>query len=305
MKPQMISPETQDMASGTGSPDASEVGTARKAMLGDGYTILKNHLSPELLGRINAELEPHFQATPHCVGDFYGWNTTRIGSILSKSPSVRELVLDPAILSIVEPILGPHCDYVQLNLVQAVRIHSGERGQAPHRDEEMWPCEKHGVPWLINVMWALDEFTPENGATRLWPGSHKDDLDRFIEEDESVPATMPAGSACLFMGSLTHAAGGNRSAAERTGIIVSYCLGWLKTYENQFLTYPPDVAREFPLELQRLIGYQIHRPNLGGWNGQDPAVLLGGDPGVVPHVDALPEPIADELKAYYGGSKAA
>lgn len=305
MKPNLSSVSPSVASAAASPPASSDARTTAEQLADRGYTILERRMPDGLLDRVRAELEPHFEATPRCQGDFYGWKTTRIGSVLTKAPSVRELVLDPLVLSIVDPILGPHCDYVQLNLVQAVRVHGGERGQAPHRDEEMWPCPKQGVPWLINVMWAIDDFTPENGATRLWPESHRNELDRFIDESGAVPGTMPAGSACLFMGSLTHAAGANQTLKGRTGIIVSYCLGWLKTYENQFLAYPPAVARDFPPELQRLIGYRIHKPNLGGWNGQDPAVLLQGDPGAVAHIDALPDPIAEELRAYYSASQAA
>lgn len=308
MKPNTVAAPVHRLEDGVPPRPAAPASSARstsETLADRGYAILERRMPDALLARVRAELEPHFEATPRCQGDFYGWKTTRIGSVLTKAPSVQELVLDPLVLSIVDPILGPHCDYVQLNLVQAVRVHGGERGQAPHRDEEMWPCAKHEVPWLINVMWAVDDFTPENGATRLWPESHRDELDRFIDENGSVPGAMPAGSACLFMGSLTHAAGANQTMSGRTGIIVSYCLGWLKTYENQFLAYPPTVARDFPHELQQLIGYRIHKPNLGGWNGQDPSVLLQGDPGPTPHVDALPEPIAEELRAYYAASAAA
>lgn len=267
-----------------------------------GYAILPHILTAKEVREIAAELDTHFAQTPRCVGDFYGWKTTRMGSVLTKAPSTLPLLLHDAIWPAVEAMLKPACDYVQLNLVQAVRVHEGERAQAPHRDEEMWPGDKHGVPWLINVMWAIDDFTEENGATRLWPKSHTAALDRFIDPDASIPTEMSAGSACIFMGSLTHGAGANRSRSHRTGIIMSYCLGWLKTYENQFLAYPPSVARGFPPEVQGLIGYRIHRPNLGGWNGQDPSVLLGEHDGAAPHVDALPPEIAEELRRYYAAA---
>lgn len=272
--------------------------TAR-ALREEGYVVLQNLLTSAEVAAVAAELDPHFEATPRCVGDFYGWKTTRMGAVLTKAPSTRALLLHEAIWPSVQAILQPGCDYVQLNLVQAVRVHPGERAQAPHRDEEMWPSAKHGVPWLINVMWAIDDFTEENGATRLWPRSHNETLDRFIDPTQSIAAEMPKGSACLFMGALTHGAGANLSDRYRTGIIVSYCLGWLKTYENQFLTYPPAVARNFEPALQGLIGYRMHRPNLGGWNGQDPGVLLRDHDAYPAHEDALPPEIAAELRAYY------
>jgi hypothetical protein len=280
-------------------------GPALSTLLSEGYVVIKDAITPEQVGRLRAELDDWFDRTPRCEGDFYGWNTTRLASMLTKAPTTRELALHPLIWPLVEPVLSPHCDYIQLNLIQGVRVHPGERVQGPHNDEEMWPCEKHGIPWLVNVMWAVDDFTRENGATRLWRGSHLGGVDRYLAEEDADIAEMRAGSACVFMGSLMHGAGANRSSLPRTGIIVSYCLGWLKTYENAFLTYPPEVAREFPLELQRLIGYRIHKPNLGGWEGQDPILCLNQPDRPVPHTDALPESAQAELDAYYGASDAA
>lgn len=277
---------------------APELAADLAALERDGYLIVRSELSAAQTDRVAAELEPWIAATPRCEGDFYGWNTTRVGGLLSKAPFVQHLALNPRILAIAEALMRPCCDCIQLNLTQATRVHPGERQQAPHRDDEMWPGEKHGAHWLMNVMWALDDFTIENGATRLWPGSHRAQLARDADIRNSVAAEMPRGSALLFLGSLTHCAGPNRSAAPRTGIIVSYCLGWLKTYENQFLAYPREVARCFPERLQRLIGYQMHRPNLGGWEGQDPIAYLDDDRTAKPHTDALTPEIAAQLRAH-------
>ncbi len=268
-----------------------------EALERDGFIILPDLIGSNALAQLQDEVEPWLVRTPRCEGDFYGWNTTRVGGLLSKAPIVQQLVLAPRILAVAEALLRPSCDCIQLNLTQATRVHPGERAQAPHRDEEMWPWSTGGRHWLINVMWALSDFTEDNGATRLWPGSHQRALDRNVAESASIAGEMRAGSALVFLGSLTHGAGANRTCAPRTGIIVSYCLGWLKSYENQFLAYPAEVARSFPEPLQRLIGYQMHRPNLGGWEGQDPIQYLQ-DPSLCgPHRDALPPDIAAELRA--------
>lgn len=125
---------------------------------------------------------------------------------------------------------------------------------------------------------------------------------RNIDPSACVQEDLPPGAALVFMGSLTHSAGENRTQTPRTGIIVSYCLGWLRQYENQYLAYPPDVARDFSPELQRLIGYQMHRPNLGGHEGQDPIVALDrADDSPRPFVDALTPDIARQLKEHYAG----
>jgi hypothetical protein len=284
--------------------DPALLAADRTALARDGFLILKEVLAPAATARLARELDPWIERTPRCVGDFYGWRTTRVGALLSKVAAIRDLVVHPRILALAEDVLKDGCDGVQLNLTQATRVHPGERAQAPHRDEEMWPAQTGGRPWLVNVMWSVSEFTRDNGATRLWPGSHRTALDRSVDSGDAIAAVMPAGSACIFLGALTHGAGANVTGAARTGVIVSYCLGWLKTYENQFLAYPRDVARAFPSQLQKLIGYRMHRPNLGGWEGQDPARWLADAQAPQPHVDALPPAVARELAAHHAAAAA-
>jgi ectoine hydroxylase-related dioxygenase (phytanoyl-CoA dioxygenase family) len=266
----------------------------------NGYVIFERLASPALMDTLCEELEPWFAATPRCRGNFYGWKTTRLGSVLLKSQASHELVLNPSMLSIMDEVLGPHCDWYQLNLSQAVRIHPGQRQQVPHRDDEMWPCIKNGAEYLVNVMWALSDFTADNGATLLWPRSQFSSLNRQLDPRDAAIAEMPRGSALVYLGSVTHSGGANRSSAPRSGLIFSYSLGWLKQYENAFLAYPPDTARQFPERIRDLLGYRIHRPNLGGYEGQDPAVLFETNSRALPAVDAISEATAAELRAYYG-----
>jgi hypothetical protein len=299
MQPTPICPQRDSL---NGSAVASRrVHSDAERLEREGYVVIPDAISPSECRAVARELDPWFESTPQCVGDFYGWKTTRIGGLLSKAPLVQSLVLHAHVLELARRALGSGCDCIQLNLTQAIRVHPSERAQAPHRDEEMWPHEPKLTPWLINVMWPLGEFTEANGATRIWPSSHRQTLDRSIDPAQSIAVEMAPGAALVFLGSVTHGAGANRTNAPRSGIIVSYCLGWLKQYENQFLAYPANVARWFPEELQRLIGYQMHRPNLGGWEGQDPIEYLVGRSGPLAHVDALTPEIARQLKDHYGG----
>ena len=271
---------------------------ALEDLLERGYCILRNLASHEHIDTIALELEPWFDATPLCQGDFYGWHTTRLGALLLKSRSCHGLLLHDRLTPLFDAVLQPHCDWYQLNLSQAVRIHPGERQQAPHRDEEMWPCEKGGAEYLINVLWPLTEFTADNGATMLWP-KNTPVSDRALDPAHAVRATMSPGDALVYLGSTTHCAGANCSTAARSALIFSYSLGWLKQYENAFLTYPPSVAASFPTPLRDLLGYRIHRPNLGGYEGQDPSILFETDSHTLGAVDALPEHIAAQLQALY------
>lgn len=264
-----------------------------------GFVVLQDLLPAATTAAVVAELEPWFCATPRCEGDFYGWHTTRFGAVLLKSAASHQLLLQERILWLVQQILAAHCDWFQLNLSQGIRIHPGERRQIPHRDEEMWPCPKGRGEYLVNVMWALSDFTAENGATLLWPRSQFDAPTRQLDVAQAQCAVMPRGAALVYLGSVAHCAGANRSTAPRTGLIFSYSLGWLKQYENAFLTYPPEVAGRFDAAVRDLLGYRIHRPNLGGYEGQDPAVLFDTRSHTLPARDAVGQATAEEIRRYY------
>lgn len=267
---------------------SSSTDRASAALARDGFCIIERAVDPALIAGINADLNQRFTETPPCQGDFYGPRTKRFGALLGRSPQVAKLVMHERILAIVEQMLLPWCDRIALNLTQAIEIHPGALPQLPHRDQDMWGGPKGSLEYLVNVMWPLDAFTRENGGTRLWPGSHIDPEVLDMDEDEAVVPTVVPGDALLFLGSTLHGGGGNATMAPRRGIVASYCLGWLKPFELQWLVYPPAVARRFPPDLAALVGYAQHRPNLGNVEGQCPSILLQDKiPSHLPAVDAL------------------
>lgn len=272
-------------------------------LFAEGYLIVPGLIDVQAVDRLCAELDPHFEAAAFGRGLFYGAETKRFGAVLKRSLSAQDLAMHPAVMSIVERVLGPWCQCLQLNLSQAIEIHPGAPVQVPHRDQDMWAGPKGAMQYMVNVMWALDDFTAENGATRVWPKSHLGDQEAMPPDDDAVSAVMPRGSALFFLGSTLHSGGANRSATPRRGLIVSYCLGWLKPWENQWLAYPPDVARSFPPELAALVGYRQHLPSLGNYEGQCPSVLLAGEtlPDHLPFTDALKDEHYKLMRQYYEG----
>lgn len=270
----------------------------------DGYSVAERALDPAFIARLNADFDDRFAATPMCQGDFYGANTKRFGALLSRSPLVEALVLHPTILRVVEQMMLPWCERIALNLTQAIEIHPGALPQLPHRDQDMWPGPKGSLEYLVNVMWPLDAFTRENGGTRLWAGSNIDQEVALLPEDDALVPQVSPGDALIFLGSTLHGGGGNISATPRRGIIVSYCLGWLKPFELQWLVYPPAVARGFSPELAALVGYAQHRPNLGNVEGQCPSILLGDTvPDHLPAVDALRPDQAEAAAAFVAAQR--
>lgn len=286
----------------------SDIGALAATQLQEaGYCVLRGLMPADLMARINGELDTDFRETPFCEGAFYGERTKRFGRLLRRSPTVSSLVLHPVLRAVTDAILGSWCDAVQLNVAQAIEIHPGALAQFPHRDQDMWPGACGDPEYLINVIWPLTPFTRDNGATRIWPGSHGIRGDVASSEAEPVVGEAEPGDAIVFLGSTLHAAGANVTGLTRRGIVIGYSLGWLRAYENQTLAYPPDVARSFPPELAALVGYRQHRPNLGNFEGQCPSVMLNGADGErrLAATDALRPDQAEHLARFVEAQHAA
>jgi hypothetical protein len=255
----------------------SEIERWTSELLGQGWCVIPSLVDHPTIAALDAHLADDFEQTPFCRGAFYGARTKRFGRLLTRSPLARRIVEHPLVLGISRRILAPWCDTIQLNLTQAIALHPGAPPQLPHRDQDMWRGTVGETEYLVNVMWPFTRYRRENGATLVWPDSHGR---RALDPDpprDGIAVEIRPGSALLFLGSTLHGAGGNASGEVRRGAIVSYCLGWLKPYENQWLAYPPEIARSFSPELAALVGYQQHRPNLGNFEGQCPSVLLRQD----------------------------
>lgn len=229
---------------------------------------------------LEADLAPWFDAAPCGDGPFFGTRTRRFSALFAKAASTVALAIDDLVLPVAESALGagtPACDRIQLNLTQAIGIGPDEPAQHIHRDDDFFPFAHPGAELMINALWTLDPFTAANGATRIAPGSHHWDRKRRATEDDLVAAEAPAGAAILWLGGALHGGGANTTRALRRGVVMSYSVGWLAPAEKLLLSIPPDIARSLPQRLQQLIGYQIHRPNLGWIEGRDPIEWLRGE----------------------------
>ena len=271
-----------------------------------GYCIIRGALPRETVAALDQDLAGDFARTPFCEGAFYGATTKRFGRLLIRSEHAAALVRHSGVLATVEKLLSPWCDRIQLNVTQAIGIHPGAPAQMPHRDQDMWRAPAGEAEYLVNVIWPLTHFTAANGATMVWPGSHGANALAPEPPNSPVAAEMAPGDALLFLGSTLHGAGANRTNEVRRGIVVGYSLGWLKPYENQWLAYPPEVARRFDPELAALVGYRQHRPNLGNYEGQCPSVLLGdGADRPLGAIDALRPDQQAMVDAYLEARQAA
>jgi ectoine hydroxylase-related dioxygenase (phytanoyl-CoA dioxygenase family) len=149
-----------------------------------------------------------------------------------------------------------------------------------HRDRLAWggylPAN---LEPQLNTIWAVTDFTAENGATRVVPGSNNWDPERRAEPDEICQAEMRAGSVLVYSGSVIHSGGTNTSKSDRMGLNITYCLGWLRQEENQYLSCPPEIAKDFTPELQALLGYAMGSYALGYFT---PPLAPGEGPEITP-----------------------
>jgi len=244
----------------------------------DGAVILESLLAAQQVDRTLEELAPYIEATLPGADAFSGFQTTRTGALVARSPACRELVMHPTLLESVHGFLKPWCERVQLHLTQVIRIRPGQPAQLMHRDRWAWGTHLAHLEPQLNTIWALTDFTAENGATRVAPGSIAWPDDRKPSEAEIAPAEMPRGSVIVYTGSVFHGGGENRSDHDRIGVNLTYTLGWLRQEENQYLSCPPEIARDLDPELQDLLGYTLGSYALGYFT---PPLPPGEGPEVV------------------------
>ena len=189
--------------------------------------------------------------------EFTGFKTKRIGALIARSEACRNLALQPLVNEVSEKYLSPFCDGYQLHFTSAVSIGPGESKQILHRDRGIWGGYlPRRIEPLMSTIWAVTEFTKENGATQIVPGSHLWEKDRIPKENEIAYAEMKPGSVLLYTGTVLHGGGSNSSKNDiRTGVFLHYALNWLRQEENQYLSCPPNIAKDISQEVRSLIGY--------------------------------------------------
>ena len=125
-----------------------------------------------------------------------------------------------------------------------------------------------------SISWVTVNFTANNGATVVMPGSHRWGKRRPGPEDDALPVVMPAGSCVFFVGTLWHGGGANTTARERLAVTAQYCQPWLRPMEAFTLSVPREVARTVSDDIRRMLGYSIHPPFIGAVDGLHPLRLL-------------------------------
>ncbi|MCE2391954.1 MAG: phytanoyl-CoA dioxygenase family protein [Proteobacteria bacterium] len=260
-----------------GDRSHSSVASAARKVVDEGYAVLRAVVEPELvralLEAIDAALEE--LRIPFGANVFLGERTRRIFNLLGRGDVFARVPLHPAVLPIVDGVLDPEC---LLSSLTAVEMGAGETDQPFHADDGSIGLPKPHAPVTCTAIWALTDFTRENGGTRLVPGSH-----RFGrrpgrgERPEFVQAEMPAGSVLVYHGSLWHGGGANLSGERRVAIISNYCAGFLRQEENQLLALDRERVSGFPPRLRAMLGYSTYRGLMGHVEQRNPAELVDPD----------------------------
>ena len=249
----------------------------------DGAVVVDDLGDPACIARMRSETAPYIEMTAFGSDDFAGRRTRRTGALIARSPTSRELIQHPLVLEVTGRLLDRATNY-QLHLSQTIAIGPGEPAQPIHRDQ--WAFDFFPFPSdhhvQCNTIWALTDFTEENGATRIIPGSQElaDSFDHTI--DETVPAEMSVGSCLFYTGKVFHGGGANRSDEVRIAGNITYVVGWLRQEENQYLSVPREVAETLDDDLLRLMGYRVGAYALGYIDDvRDPIEAIRGGNGAM------------------------
>ncbi len=222
----------------------------------DAAVIIDDVIPDAEIDKILNELDPFIKGNLKGADEFTGFQTTRVGALIARSHGCRDLAMHTKINALASQFLEPHCDNYQLHFTSLISIGPGETKQILHRDRGLWGGYiSRKIETQFAVVWAATDFTFENGATQLVPGSHKWDAKREPLEDEIAYAEMKKGSVLIYTGSVLHGGGDNISDEVRSGIFIHYAPGWIRQQENQYLSCPPEIAKGLTPELRSLIGY--------------------------------------------------
>lgn len=240
-------------------------------LMQDGYVVVPDLLNQEQLDIIREEVTPMLN---HKGRNFFeGELTQRIYSVMAKTFALNPMVEHPMILALLDAVLMP--SYL-LSQLQVINILPGEKQQPLHADDGYVQMPRPRKCVSAATVWAIDDFTAENGGTMVIPGSHNWG-DKHPDESDlknQIHCEMKAGSAVFFLGTLWHGGGANVSDQPRLAATAQYCEGFIRPQENFSLSVPLERAAQCSEDIKRMLGYSIFGPFMGMVDGKHPKRLL-------------------------------
>ncbi len=170
-----------------------------------------------------------------------------------------------------------HCDHYTVGACVMLEIGGGRADSQPlHRENAIYQpfIEPLQMPeFILSTMWAGTDFTVDNGATRVVPGSHRWPESRLAKSAEIGRAAMAKGSVVLWLSRTLHGAAKSLVTERRTGFFASYIADWFRQEENQYIAVPPETAARYSEQARQIIGYTCS-DSLGWVKGRDRNDLL-------------------------------
>jgi ectoine hydroxylase-related dioxygenase (phytanoyl-CoA dioxygenase family) len=240
----------------------------------DGYVIVEDFFKGKALKKLQEDMGKILDACTFGENEFYGGNTKRAYALMKKTRSLDDYFVDQRLTQFVAANFAPN---PLLSACQGIEIFPGEKAQKLHFDQQFMNNGEttRGEDVIVNCVVAIDEFTEDNGATIVVPGSHLWSADRSpTPNDKPIPVIMKAGSGCFFSGNLWHGGGENRTKLTRRAFIAVFQQPWLRTLENHFLSIPFELAAKLHPQIQAYLGYSLHHPFLGLVDFQHPKKVL-------------------------------
>lgn len=267
-------------------PITASVEEVIEVMYRDGGVIVEDMINSTVLDQFWDDLTPYLNKTPYGDEGFTGPKTKRCCALMAKTMSAQYFITQPHFLGAARSFLEEDYEFLladkiikttnttQLSVTQAIQIWPGQKAQVLHRDDHLHHRQHPGPESQIQVLYAGTDFTKENGATLVIPGSHLWDDKRVPQLEEATPVIMKKGSGLIYCGSLYHAGGENITNEARTAIAFSFCRGYLRQEENQYLVVPRETVLKYPKEVQDLLGYKVCEPFCGWVEMSDPSIVL-------------------------------
>lgn len=225
-----------------------------------GYGLVKNALKPDEVARIRTRLMEQAKAEADAgVGFFDGGEAKpnqRVWCLPNKGDEFLELLDNPTIDNFVPDFLG---DDAILFSYTANIARYGNTPMHMHTDQITIQPPIRSVAVGMNLMYFLEDVTPENGGTLVMPGSHKGNLapDDPYNPVDTVAAAGPAGTCMVFESRLWHATGANKiPGSERPVILVFFVRPWMRQQENFSLSLKDEVYEKCSDRVRGYLGFR-------------------------------------------------
>lgn len=188
----------------------------------------------------------------------------RVWNLLNKEPELIPLIEHPVVLPMVQHMMGEDCN---LHDFQSTSIGPHTGGGAWHVDAPLGQIAEPlpEFPLTLQNVWMLDDFTADNGATRVMPGSHKLRKSPPWGSDPlegEVTLTAPAGSVAIWLSNTWHRSGSNQTDAQRRAILCNYNVSWLRFFSDFTSTLPPEVIPTLSERAKYLLGFGACAPKI-------------------------------------------